>query len=371
MKQTIISIIFLLFFTAKSYSIDTTKNNGKSVSTVEYSLTTLITDIKKIIITLSLAPTRNNSFEDKVNEIKTTLKALSLVNKSFLSLFKEPYTTWHFLCSLSEKLNCNTVQLARWIGNSLITSAVKQIAEQDMELKTYLQFTMYQQMLRPHISIHRKLITIQFLLNVGFDINKPNNEGNTPLHSAILYSNLEFEDISLVIEYLVKNGAQIGVHNHTGQTALMLLLSGELRLTSTVKIIEIFLKNKADVNAINNGTTPLLQTISNNRPSYNSNVLKIIEILLKHGAIIDAQDNNGETILMKAAIQHAYDIIKFLVLKKANKLLTDTQGLTALDHAKIFQTRDPKDPHIKKTVKLLEPDNSFSVKNLITRLKKL
>lgn len=59
----------------------------------------------------------------------------------------------------------------------------------------------------------------KYLIDIGFNINKQDIEGNTPLHDAI--SNCHVETVKMLIEI----GADIGIKNNEGYTILELLLS--------------------------------------------------------------------------------------------------------------------------------------------------
>jgi ankyrin repeat protein len=93
----------------------------------------------------------------------------------------------------------------------------------------------------------------------------------------------------------VKTGLAMGISvnekNAIGTTSLYAAINGKNR-----DVVDLLLKNGADVNVEVHGTTPLIDA------SYNGNI-DMIELLLSHGANIDAKDSYGRTALM-VAIQY-------------------------------------------------------------------
>jgi len=85
-----------------------------------------------------------------------------------------------------------------------------------------------------------------------------------------------------------------------------------------IESIEIFIKNKFNVNTVDNeGKTALMKTYST----------EIIKLLLEAGANVNIQDINGETAIMKT---NSIDIIKLLIDSGANVNIQDKKGRTIL-----------------------------------------
>jgi len=80
-----------------------------------------------------------------------------------------------------------------------------------------------------------------------------------------------------------------------------------------VEITEHLIKNKADVNAetMENGTTPLIIAIMNNR-------LEIVKMLLKNGAEVNKTALNGQTVLHIAVRFGSLDIVEYLIKNNAD-----------------------------------------------------
>lgn len=73
---------------------------------------------------------------------------------------------------------------------------------------------------------------IEFLLNQGADLDKPDDEGNTALHLAINQGN------RVIAKYLVQRGADIDKTDSAGRTPLQLAI--ELKQTDIEKMLQRF-----------------------------------------------------------------------------------------------------------------------------------
>ena len=142
-------------------------------------------------------------------------------------------------------------------------------------------------------------------------------DGSTPLHLAAS----EAEELSGA-QLLLDHGANLGLRNKQGQTALH-LASQRGRLD----FMELLLNRGAIVDVPDNdGFTPLHLTISKVER-------RAAELLLKHGADIDLQNNKRQTAL-HLALQHSHpNIIPLLLENGANVDAQDDVGSTPLHQA--------------------------------------
>ena len=88
-----------------------------------------------------------------------------------------------------------------------------------------------------------------------------------------------------------------------------------------VLTLQILLENKADPNASDRiGDTRLIQC---------GDGAGTASLLLLHGADVDKANNAGLTPLMRAAFNHATNVVKVLIQNGANPELTNKEGKTA------------------------------------------
>lgn len=122
--------------------------------------------------------------------------------------------------------------------------------------------------------------TIRCLVDVGTDINSPDNSSMSALHSAIWGGNLG------LVKTLVEAGAEVNPKfNDEGEDEITPLFSAIS--SGRIEIAEYLLKNGADIEAVNScGYTPLLYAVD--KLSYN-----IVELLLEYNADATAETPDG------------------------------------------------------------------------------
>lgn len=157
----------------------------------------------------------------------------------------------------------------------------------------------------------------------GIDIDKRDNQGNTPL----MYPNyLRGADIA---DFLIKNGADVNAKNDFGETPLM-----RVTFVDADKTAEVLIKNGADINARNNsGETPLMYAAQ-------IDAFIVAITLIENGADINAKDDNNETPLIHALYAGSYNTLEYLITSGANVNVKDRHGHTALEIAKLSGVND-------------------------------
>lgn len=154
------------------------------------------------------------------------------------------------------------------------------------------------------------------------DVNSKDINGETPLMCALVYNkNIE------VIKELINAGSNTSIKSNAGLTALHAAAQG-----TTPEILQYLLELNcfADINIADNyGHTPIMIAAQRNSDT------DILEILIKNGADISARNNMGVSVLHFAALNEHEEIIKYILENKLydNIDVTDNEGNTPLIYA--------------------------------------
>jgi len=187
---------------------------------------------------------------------------------------------------------------------------------------------------------------VEELLNKGVDPNVKDEDGNTPLHLAIMSDHLQ------IAKLLIEKGADVNAKNKREKTplhiaversnekaAVLLIEKGadvnagdSVKSTSlhvavdqgSLAIARLLVEKGADVNARNLwGKTPLHYAARHPHAG-------IAALLIEKGADVSAKSNNGWTPLHIAAGNGNLEVIQLLVEKGADVNAKDAQGWTPL-----------------------------------------
>ncbi len=164
------------------------------------------------------------------------------------------------------------------------------------------------------------LKSVDYLIKSGADINRPDNNGTTPLMNAIMGSTAEGE-FNDIIDTLIEAGANLNTTDNQGLTAVHMAVE-----INDPKIMEKILKAGAKQTKLPEGLTPIMMAAANGST-------KVLPILAKHGGKIDERGPNGRTALMLAASNNNFPEVRMLVAMGSNEGLKDTSGKTASDYA--------------------------------------
>ena len=168
-------------------------------------------------------------------------------------------------------------------------------------------------------------VSMQLLLDRGFDINSADDAGNTPLLMAL--TDNEPANISAIISA----GANLDHANAKGETPLMLALARPIEDVTTdaakdfVALIDAMIAQGADVLAVNTtGASTLIYAVKGGQP------LDRINQIIAAGVDVNTADAEGTTALMYAAML-AKDpaIVTALIDAGADKTVQDVFDDTA------------------------------------------
>ena len=211
---------------------------------------------------------------------------------------------------------------------------------------------------------------VQFLLNLGVNVNYSNSEGQTAL---MLASESGQEE---VVQTLMSAGANINHKNKYGHTALT--------ISKTNKIFLLLLQPNADINLLEHQESTRLMIASDlgcltvvetllrfkNDPNIQNKAgqsalifashngyHQVVEILLNKGANPNIQANNGWTALIFASENGHHQVVEVLLEKGADLNIYSNKGWTALMVAS-------RNGHFQVVDLLLKENADPNVKNL-------
>lgn len=141
-------------------------------------------------------------------------------------------------------------------------------------------------------------------------VNEQDESGNTLLNSAAKDHNTD------LVRYLIDYGADVNKENNDGDTPLLMalkLIGRDLYDSVDLYNLVVYLvEHGADVNKGNNdGNTPLLEA-TNHRDRV------LAQYLVEHGADVNKRNNRGESPLLKAIRKSNYVLINYLIEHGAN-----------------------------------------------------
>ena len=163
------------------------------------------------------------------------------------------------------------------------------------------------------------IAVVTLLLSKGISPNTVDTKGNPMLNLAI-------KDKSTKVTELLINDKRtdVDLSNKYGETPLMIAsIDGDLTLVKT-----LVLQKKAMVNHI--GWTPLHYACSKGN-------LEVAQFLVTNGALVDSLSPGNTTPLMMAVQSGNEQLIKLLLDKGADIQLRNTNGLSAIDIADIYE----------------------------------
>jgi ankyrin repeat protein len=159
---------------------------------------------------------------------------------------------------------------------------------------------------------------VQYLIEIGSDVNIQDVRGRSPLHLAILNNDIDLANL------LIGSGANIELKDNNGNTPLL----NAVRFAK-FSTIEYLINNRADILATNSRSSGIIHLCVKT-----NEILKLKKLLnLKIKVDIDLKNSVGNTALHQAAYLGFEDISKELMKNGAKTEIRNDRGNTALHRA--------------------------------------
>ena len=158
--------------------------------------------------------------------------------------------------------------------------------------------------------------TLKLLVDAGVSVDKPTNDGETPLFIAAQKGNL------IAVKAFIDAKAQVDLGNKDGVTPLHIAAQKGHK-----DVLVLLLKVKADVNAVTkDGETPLHMAAQKGDR-------RVVELLLNAEAKVNTATKDGKTPLLLAVQNGHIDVVKELILAGADVNFAAHDGSTPLSVA--------------------------------------
>ena len=187
--------------------------------------------------------------------------------------------------------------------------------------------------------------TVRCLVEHGANVNLRSDSGLTALMTACMFMSRPQPKIARhIVDFLLRKGADVNASDIDHDTALMLVLRGNVdRCSATtsgtaemVGLVGRLIGAGADVNAVGlRGRTPLMETCRFQKVGSEM----FARMLLKHGADVNAACDSGVTPLMEAAVCNTARLVGLLLRWGAHVNASDHAGKSALELVDIYNNR--------------------------------
>ena len=177
------------------------------------------------------------------------------------------------------------------------------------------------------------------LINDGYTISEPDDNGYFPIHHAAQYGNDE------AIKTMLKRGIEVDMQTkHYKLTSLHVAAN-----VGQSVVVETLVMAGANIEALTfNGLTPI-------RLATNTNHVEVVKILLKKGATPNTCDYEGNTPLHVAVDQGNNKIIELLLEYNASVFIKNKDGKTAFQLAIILKKHTAIKQFLQKYPRLAKP----------------
>ena len=170
-----------------------------------------------------------------------------------------------------------------------------------------------------HIAFNSREL-IEYLIKNGADIHAKSDGGWTPLHSQAYYGHLAG------VELLIEHGSDLEAKHAYGMTPLVNSIKWD-----RIEIVKILVEKGANVNSTNIlGRSPLILSSINGYQ-------QLVEVLLKYDADVSLTDDHYKrTALHFGALNGHLSVVEELLKKDSDINKKDLSGKTACDYARQY-----------------------------------
>ena len=180
---------------------------------------------------------------------------------------------------------------------------------------------------------------VQIILDSGGDVNSKRDDGIgiTTLQNAIR----SFKCMSGIIQILLEKDADPNVSGPNNSIAIndAIMKSGDKQ--ESMKILELLIKHKANVNPDVKFDTPVIKAILHQRPD-------MLAVLLKNGADPNKAGKDSKSPLHYAVENRDIESVKLLKANGATVNVKNSEGQTPLEYASSKADKKGLDPNSKK-----------------------
>ena len=172
---------------------------------------------------------------------------------------------------------------------------------------------------------YERLDILQHLMKKPFiNINEVDKDNKTALYYAF------YRDNPKILDYLLKNGADINTEGVTGQKILT-----EAIKQNNLDFVKYLTETKhVDINNVNeHNHTPIYTAVRKNN-------IEIVKYLATKGVDVNKQYKNGNTLTHKAIEQNNFEMVKCLADNGAKLNIPNNDGITPLQQMFITDKKD-------------------------------
>ena len=172
-----------------------------------------------------------------------------------------------------------------------------------------------------HYAISEEVPTyiIKKLIDSEADVNAIDYDGNTPMHAAA-----QIAASKAILQLLIDAKADINAINHKKHTPIYGVLQSYCEVDKKIDLLQFMLKNGADINVRDNKGNTILHIAVDLLTQ--KDIEKILQVLLNNNSDIECLNYIGDTPLSRAVRLNNFNATKFLVEKNAKIEVKDYDG---------------------------------------------